>query len=175
MLPGRIPGPTGGSSWPPSLVRVSFLRPCSADSAGPSAQWVMNGPPFITINHQAEPITCQIRDEEVSVRMTECSGCSYTWGLLLSGKSVSGSDGTRTQASWTARNVEILRILVGFGRRKPDSGQGNRLPDGAFISRTLDPKTRKKRQQTRRRVTARRLQLVPVTEPQTSKVLLKQN
>lgn len=40
---------------------------------GPTAQWVMNELPFITVNQWAKPINCQARDEFVFVRMTDCS------------------------------------------------------------------------------------------------------
>lgn len=53
------------------LLQGSFRGAVTLTALGPSVQWVMNGPPFVTINQQPKPINCQIRDEDVSVRMTE--------------------------------------------------------------------------------------------------------
>lgn len=71
--------PTGGSSLPFSTVKtLTWLCYCSCiqqhwQHTGPTAQWVMNELPFITINQWAKPINCQARDEFVFVRMTDCS------------------------------------------------------------------------------------------------------
>lgn len=68
--------PTGGSSLPLFAQRhcfcCCFWIQCHWQHTGPNAQWVMNELPFITINQWAKPINCQVRDEFVSVRMTDC-------------------------------------------------------------------------------------------------------
>lgn len=69
----------------------------------------------------------------------------------------------QTGLGLTLELVGLRRILVGFGRRWLET---ERLPSGSFISRPLDPEMLGKRQQTGPRVTARRLQLVPVTGAQ---------
>lgn len=56
----------------PLLLLLLYPAPLTARWGQP-AQWVMNELPFITINQRAKPINCQVRDEFVSVRMTDCS------------------------------------------------------------------------------------------------------
>ncbi len=69
--------PTGGSSLPLSAVKTLcvccyFCIQHHWQHTGPTAQWVMNELPFITINQWAKPINCQAKDEFVFVRMTDC-------------------------------------------------------------------------------------------------------
>lgn len=71
--------PMGGSSLPLSTVKsvtqlsaAVFVSRTTDSTQGPTAQWVMNELPFITINQWAKPINCQPEDEFVFVRMTDC-------------------------------------------------------------------------------------------------------